>query len=138
MTMRPKRAAKRRPPARSLWAAVAVLILVVGGLIGFGVGGAGITTIEREVPVPGPTWTSPVPQTPAVCYEAMEAADEMFSAGLLADEAATEAAEALREANTLAEVAEARKLNDKAKRAAKDVSKSRRAYLELAEKCKAA
>jgi hypothetical protein len=135
--MKARRAVKQ-PPPRSLWAAVAVLILVVGGLIGFGVGGAGITTVERTVPQPGPTWTTYVPVTSVPCVDAMKAADNMFTAGLQADEAATKAAEALRQANTLAEVAEARKLNEKAKRAAKDVSKSRRAYLDSAEKCKTA
>lgn len=125
------RHAKRRPTP---WITLAVLVAVVTGLIGFGAGGAGITTVDR--PVPGPTWTQPIPQTPAVCIEAMQASDNVFHAGLAADDAVTKATGKLRDADTLAEVNEAKKLNDKAKRATKAASQARRTYLNIAAKCK--
>jgi hypothetical protein len=68
----------------------------------------------------------------------MAAAEAIYWRSIEADDANLKAVKKLRDAKTVGDTLEAKKLNDEAKRAAKALDDSRRSYNDHAPKCRAA
>lgn len=134
---KPRRARSR---ARSdyrlhLWVPPAIIVALIAiTLIGLGMSGPEPKATPE--PQPGPTWTTYVPQTSQVCHDLAEAAGKVSDQATLYGESSWKAVERLRTAKTLADVAAARKENEKAKRAAKGLDRSQPALVELVKKCR--
>lgn len=128
----PKRALPNR--YQRLWLLLAVLLLImVGVLVGRNAGGA--KAASAPVPAPTATWTTYVPRTSKVCRDAADLAKRVSDEVILYGEASWSAVEKLRTAKTLADVKEARKQNEAARRAAKNLDRSQPALAELVNKC---
>lgn len=129
-----RRAQKRSIPSLWLWVAVAALIATAGVLIG--------TTLGPVRTVAGPTeyrdWPVYVATTPQGCRDAIAEMEKIYWSSVAFDDASMKAVEKLRTAKTLSDVRAAKKENDKARRAAKVLTDSRRAYLDQSKKCQGA
>ena len=123
---------------RWLYGAAALLIAIAAGFIGAGIGARHLepTVIEK---VEYRDWPVYVDQTPAKCYEAMDAADEMLRIGLKSDDMTLKAAglaAAGARNRSPAKLVKAAEATADAKKIGKDLAKARQVYIDLAGKCK--
>ena len=107
-----------------------VLVLLVGFLLG-SVNGK-VQPRVQPVPVPGPTWTSYIPETPSVCRDAMDAADDMLGASVAYSTTVSKVAE-LKVAGRLDAAV---RLSKRADGELKVLGAAERKYSALAKRCK--
>jgi hypothetical protein len=112
-----------------------LLVILLVSLIGWQLAPKSEPTMaaaETAMPAPQPTWTTFVSQTPAACYEAMEAADEVFQASLKSDTASLNAVRLASRSEYSAVPAAIKKAQD----AGEELYQARKAYLKKAKACR--
>ena len=113
------------------WVWILLVLVLLGGFLLGSVYGKVQPRVE-SVPVPGPTWTSYVPETPQVCRDAMDAADDMLAASVAYSTTVSKVAELKVEGR----LSDAVRLSKRADGELKVLQGAERRYSSLAKRCK--
>ena len=125
------RRARKDRPSFDWWVWILLVLVLLGGFLLGSVNGK-VQPRSVPVPVPGPTWTTYVPQTPQVCRDMADAADDMLGASVAYSTTVSKVAELKVEGR----LSDAVRLSKRADGELKVLQGAERKYGSLAKRCK--